>query len=70
MIFWLTEIIAENPKTREVCKWAGPRVPGIDKQDAQNFCDKNGLGYCRVIGKFIEEEKQDESEFFRIETSN
>lgn len=70
MILWLTEIIAQCPKTKKVKKWAGPKVPGIDQKDAENFCQQNGLGYCKVIGKHIESEKDDTNDYFKVQYEN
>lgn len=53
---YLTEVRAICPKTGELLSWAGARVPGISPQDAQNYCDKNGLGYCKVIGVLHEDD--------------
>lgn len=38
-----------------VVKFAGPNVPGIDEKTAQEYCDNNGLGYCKVVGELIAE---------------
>lgn len=70
MILWLTEIIAQDPENKKVKKWAGPKVPGINKDDAQNFCNENGLGYCRVVGKFVEEVGDKKNDYFKIEYCN
>lgn len=52
---WITYIKAIDPKTQELCLWMGPNVDGETIEDAQNFCDKNGLGYCKVDSVFIAE---------------
>jgi hypothetical protein len=49
MIF-LTEIRAIDPQTNELTDWCGPRIEAANFEDAQNYCNKNGLGYCNVIG--------------------
>lgn len=30
--------------------YRGPNVPGISFEDAQRFCEENGLGYCHIDG--------------------
>lgn len=58
---WTTEIWAVNharyhdPLRGFPVKWQGPHVPGRTLQDAQEYCNKNGLGYCRVYGMLVEE---------------
>lgn len=52
---WATQILAYCPHSRALFHWQGPHVPGIDKADAERFCQENGLGYCRVVGQVIEE---------------
>lgn len=64
---WTTEIWAVDPidyndsDSRETIsrihsvKWQGPHVPGATIQEAQEYCNKNGLGYCRVVGILVEE---------------
>ncbi len=39
----------------ELKTFSGPYVPGISFQDAQNYCERNGLGYCEVDGELIAE---------------
>jgi hypothetical protein len=53
MKLWVTEIMATDPKTGELKKWCGPEVPGINLQTAEEYCQSNGLGYCKVIGELI-----------------
>lgn len=55
MKLWVTEIKAVKPSTGELINFCGPEVPGINLQDAQNYCENNGLGYCKVIGELIAE---------------
>lgn len=52
---YTTEIIAIDPLTGELTKYAGQYVPGISFKDAENYCQQNGLGYCKVIGVLISE---------------
>lgn len=55
MKFWCTTITAIDPITTEMKSWCGPNVPGINKADAERYCQKNGLGYCKVDGELIAE---------------
>lgn len=59
-MIWITEIKAVDPATGKVCKWCGPRIEADSKEDAQNYCNSNGLGYCEIIGKYIAEIKINE----------
>lgn len=60
---WTTEIWAYDAKCQTTritdydypTKWQGPHVPGTSIEDAQRYCDTNGMGYCRVVGELIEE---------------
>lgn len=52
---WVTEIKAIDPKTGELKKWCGPEVIGINVKDAENYCNNNGLGYCKVLGELVAE---------------
>jgi hypothetical protein len=55
-MIWITEIKAVDPATGEVSTWAGPRIEANTKEDARNYCDGHGLGYCNIIGKLISEQ--------------
>jgi hypothetical protein len=55
MRFYTTEIKAINPKTGELCTWAGPNIEAISFSDAQEYCDNNYLGYCKVTGILLSE---------------
>jgi hypothetical protein len=52
---WCTEILAIDIKDNQLKRWGGIEVEGITQKDAQQFCENNGLGYCRVIGELIAE---------------
>ncbi len=52
---WITQIKAIKPSTGEITTYTGPNVPGINYQDANSYCQTNGLGYCQVIGVLIAE---------------
>ena len=55
MQLWVTEIRAIDPTTSQMTTWGGPNVPGINLQDAEDYCQRNGLGYCKVMGRLIGE---------------
>lgn len=53
---WVTEIQAIDPHTgRGLITWCGPEVPGLTLKHAEQYCQQNGLGYCKVIGELIAE---------------
>lgn len=53
MRMWVTEIQAIDPANGILKSWAGPHVSGINHEDAERYCQKNELGYCRVLGELI-----------------
>lgn len=53
MKLWETEIMAIKPSTGELTRFMGPHVPGINIKDAIDYCENNGLGYCRVTGGIL-----------------
>ena len=55
MNIYLTEIQAIDPQNGELCKFCGPRIKAKSKKDAQKFCDNNGFGYCKIIGRLNDE---------------
>lgn len=55
MKLYVTEIQAICPIRNEMIKWCGPEVPGISFADAEAYCQRNGLGYCKVAGELIAE---------------
>ena len=50
-----TKIKAINPKTGELFNWFGPDVQAETKEEAQKYCDENGLGYCEVHEELVME---------------
>ena len=55
MKLWCTEIIAIRPSDGELVNYCGPNVPGLTEKMAQQYCEENGLGYCKVVGQLISE---------------
>jgi hypothetical protein len=55
MNIYITTIRGICPKTGELKSYVGPNVRGITAQDAQRFCEENGLGYCKVVGLLVSE---------------
>lgn len=51
----MTEIEAISPLDSELRTFSGPTVPGITEADAQDYCENNELGFCKVIGELIAE---------------
>lgn len=50
---FVTTVSALCPKTGELKTYCGPHVPGISIEDAKNYCEQNGLGYCKVEGELV-----------------
>lgn len=61
MNIYITEIYATPPEANEVCLWAGPNIPAESFDDAQNYCNSHGLGYCHVAGKLVDVVEDKES---------
>lgn len=55
MKLYTTKIVAVNPLTGKLNDWCGPHVPGISFSDAEDYCQRNGLGYCKVEGELVAE---------------
>ncbi len=55
MNLYCTEIKAISHIDGELSKYSGPKVPGISFADAQDYCENNGLGYCKVVGLLVAE---------------
>jgi len=54
-MIWLTEIRAIDPMDNEIKIFSGPRIEAESLMEAEDYCLKNGLGYCKVIGRLVEE---------------
>jgi hypothetical protein len=55
MNLYATKIKALSPIDGDMKTYCGPHVPGISFADAQDYCERNGLGYCEVDGVLISE---------------
>lgn len=55
MNIYATTVQAISPIDGELKKYCGPNVPGISEQDARDYCENNGLGYCHIEGLLIAE---------------
>lgn len=55
MDLYVTIIEAVCVQDGELKWFAGPHVPGISFEDAQNYCFTHGLGYCKVYGLLVAE---------------
>lgn len=53
MKLFTTTIQAIDPSDGELKLWFGPNVPAISFNDARNYCDNNGLGYCKIHGELV-----------------
>ncbi len=54
MNLYITTIIAIDPLDGQLAEFAGPYVPGHSFEDAQRYCNANGMGYCKVEGQLCE----------------
>ncbi len=54
MNIYCTEIKALD-YTGRMSTWCGPNIEAISFKDAQDYCENNGLGYCKVVGLLVSE---------------
>lgn len=59
MNVYLTEVTSECPVTGELKTYRGPNAYGISFADAREYCDRNGMGYCRIVGEIVLEVNAD-----------
>ena len=52
---WTTEVEATCPNSGKAKRYCGPTVKAISPRLAQEFCNQNGLGYCKVVGELVAE---------------
>lgn len=48
MKYWQTTMKAIDPRDGKLKKWIGFSIPGIDIEDAREYCKKMGLFYLTV----------------------
>lgn len=56
MKYWTTLIIAKDPFTGQLKNYSTSPVPGETKQDAELYCQNNGLGFCKIVGESFGEQ--------------
>lgn len=54
---FITILQAIDPKDGQLKTWHGQIIKAKNIVDAKRICQKNGLGYLRVVGEFLEEIK-------------
>lgn len=52
---YLTEATFVCSETGDIKTYRGPNAFGVSFADAQDYCDRNGFSYCKVIGLIISE---------------
>ena len=50
---WSTEVKAKSPVDGSIKTYCGPNIEAETLEEAQEYCENNGLGYCWVIGQLI-----------------
>ena len=50
---WCTIIKAVSPLDGTIKNYAGPYVQGNTEQQARNYCEAHGLGYCHIDGELV-----------------
>jgi len=55
MKLFTTQIKAIDPRDGKLKTYSGQHVPGLSFEDAEMYCQQNGLGYCKVTGELITE---------------
>lgn len=50
---WCTTLRAINNETGELATFGGQHIEALTMSMAQEWCNKNGLGYLTVIGELI-----------------
>ena len=52
---WLTQIRAIDPNDGELKTYGGLDVKAFTAKLADQYCQQNGLGYCKIIGELVRE---------------
>lgn len=50
---FVTEIRAMDPISNELRTYCGPEIEAISFKLAEEYCQLNGLGYCKVVGELM-----------------
>jgi len=53
VLTFITSIQAIDPRDGELKEWAGPNISAISFENAERYCQGNGLGYCKVVGLLV-----------------
>ncbi len=48
MKVFTTNIQAISPNDGKLKTYSGPYIFGTTKEEAQKYCEDNGLGYCKI----------------------
>lgn len=51
--YWTTKIIAKSPLDGQLRNYCGPNIPAETYEQAQEYCEQNGLGYCWVDAQLV-----------------
>lgn len=68
LYWWLTEFEAVSPDSGELHTWAGPYILAPSLEVADLICKTTGLGYCKIIGKYLFEQDLESEENNMIPT--
>ncbi|WP_212005765.1 hypothetical protein [Chitinophaga sp. HK235] len=52
---WETIIRATDPVTGELKTFGGPNIQAPSQQLAHEYCQANGMGYCRIGNEIVAE---------------
>jgi len=52
---FVTGLQATDPIDGELKVWAGPTIESENWEEAVKYLVRNGLGYCFIVGEFVEE---------------
>lgn len=55
MKIYTTKIKAICPFTNKLRTYFGPNVQGNTIEEAQQYCEENGIGYCKVFQELVKE---------------
>lgn len=52
---YTTQLRAVSATTGQLTTYCGPHAKGISMQDAQDYCEREGMGYLVVTGELVAE---------------